>query len=165
VPLDIPDRTACFVDSNIFYYALTHTPGLSEPSQALMDRAIAGRISVSATIPVLSDTVHKIMAAEASRMVKRERAGIVGFMGHHPEIIGQLVEYPLALERLSVVPMNILSVDVELLRDATRIALQSHLMTNDALIVAVMRRHQLTHLITNDDDFDGVADLTVWKPR
>ena len=28
MPLDIPDGTACFVDSNIFYYALTHTPGL-----------------------------------------------------------------------------------------------------------------------------------------
>ena len=31
--------------------------------------------------------------------------------------------------------------------------------------VALMRRHELTHLVTNDDDFDRVAGLTIWKPR
>lgn len=38
-------------------------------------------------------------------------------------------------------------------------------LTNDAMIVALMRRHQLSHLITNDDDFDAVPGLTIWKPR
>jgi predicted nucleic acid-binding protein len=43
---------------------------------------------------------------------------------------------------------------------------QAHgLLTNDALIVAVMQRHGITHLATNDDDFDRVPGITVWKPR
>jgi len=31
--------------------------------------------------------------------------------------------------------------------------------------VALMERHQLTHWVTNDDDFDHVSGLTIWKPR
>jgi predicted nucleic acid-binding protein len=61
--------------------------------------------------------------------------------------------------------MTVLPTDTELLREATVLAVQNQLLTNDALIVALMRRHQLTELVTNDDDFDRVSGLTVWKPR
>jgi predicted nucleic acid-binding protein len=130
-----------------------------------MDRAIAGRISMSVSVPVLSDVLHKVMTAEASRLAGRDRAGIVGYLGKHPDLITRPVEYPLAMDRLSAVPMDILPVDGELLRSAARFAIQLHLLTNDAMIVALMNRHQLTHRITNDDDFDSVPGLTVWKPR
>ena len=29
MPLDIPDGTSCFIDTNIFYYALVPTAGVS----------------------------------------------------------------------------------------------------------------------------------------
>ena len=45
------------------------------------------------------------------------------------------------------------------------ISVEYGLLTNDAMIVALMQRHRLSHLITNDDDFDAVPGLTVWKPR
>jgi len=48
---------------------------------------------------------------------------------------------------------------------AAEVSKQLSLLTNDALIVALMRRHGIEHLATNDDDFDGVPDVTVWKPR
>jgi predicted nucleic acid-binding protein len=54
---------------------------------------------------------------------------------------------------------------MELLRTATRLAVTHGLLTNDSLIVAQMYRHQLTHLVTNDDDFDRVPGLAIWKPR
>ena len=38
-----------------------------------------------------------------------------------------------------------------------RVAVQYGLLTNDALIVALMQRHRLNHLASNDDDFDRVA--------
>lgn len=33
------------------------------------------------------------------------------------------------------------------------------------MVEALMQRHGLTHLFTNDDGFDGVSGITVWKPR
>lgn len=163
--LDLPDGTACFVDSNILYYALVPTPAVSEHCVALLDRTIAGRLSVSVSVPVLSDAIHKVMMSEAAQLASRDRSGIVGYLGKHPEIIAQLVEYPQAVQRLSAVPMHALPLDTELLNEATRLAIQFGLFTNDALIVRLMQRHQLTHLVTNDDDFDRVPGLTIWKPR
>jgi predicted transcriptional regulator len=39
------------------------------------------------------------------------------------------------------------------------------LLTNDAALLAHMQALGMTHLATNDDDFDKVMGITVWKPR
>jgi predicted nucleic acid-binding protein len=61
--------------------------------------------------------------------------------------------------------MVLLAADGPALAQATGVAQQVGLLTNDALIVTLMRRRGLTHLVTNDDDFDAVRNLTLWKPR
>jgi predicted nucleic acid-binding protein len=38
------------------------------------------------------------------------------------------------------------------------------LLTGDALIVAVMQAHGLSHLASNDTDFDRVPGLTRYAP-
>jgi len=165
MPLDLPDGTSCFVDSNILYYALVPTAGVSEACLKLLDRAIAGQVLLSVSIPVLSDTIHKVMISEAAQLAGRDRAGIIGYLNKHPELISRLVEYPQALGRRGGVPMHILPLDDQLLRDAARLSVQYGILTNDAMIAAVMQRHGIIHLVTNDDDFDRVGGLTVWKPR
>lgn len=165
MPLDLPDGTACFLDANILYYALVPTPGVSQHCLALLDRIIAGRVSASVSVPVLSDAIHKVMTSEAAQHTGRDRAGIVGYLAKHPEVIKGLVEYPQAMQRLGIVPKAILPVDDQLLGSASGLAVQHGLLTNDALIMALMQRHGLSHLATNDDDFDSVPGMTVWKPR
>lgn len=165
MPLEIPDGAVCLVDSNIFYYALVSTPGVSEHCLSILNRAVAGKISIAASVPILSDTLHKVMISEVAQLSRRGRAGLIAYLGKHPEIITRLVEYPQALDRLSVVPMNVLSIDEQLLREASGLAVLHGLLTNDALIVALMHRHGLIYLVTNDDDFDRVPDITIWKPR
>jgi len=59
----------------------------------------------------------------------------------------------------------ILPLEPATLAHAAEIAQQQSLLTNDAVSVALMRVHGLTHLVTNDDDFDGIPGLQVWKPR
>ncbi|MBA3441072.1 MAG: hypothetical protein H0T92_14500 [Pyrinomonadaceae bacterium] len=41
---------------------------------------------------------------------------------------------------------------------------QLHLLTNDALAFSVMEKLGVTHLATNDDDFDSVSGVKVFKP-
>jgi predicted nucleic acid-binding protein len=61
--------------------------------------------------------------------------------------------------------MQVLPADAEILFEATRIAQTHGLLTNDSIIVALMQCYAITHLATNDDDFDRVPGITVWKPR
>jgi predicted nucleic acid-binding protein len=165
MPLNLPDGAACFIDSNILYYALVPTTGTSGHCIELLNRAIAGDVRLYVSIPVLSDTVHKIMATEAAQKLGRDRAGIVTFLRNHPDVIATLTEYSKAMDRLRAVPMEILPIDVEILTAATRLAISCSLFTNDAMIVALTQRHQLMNLASNDADFERVPGLVLWKPR
>ena len=51
------------------------------------------------------------------------------------------------------------------LKEAERLLSQHGLLTNDSITLALMKHLGLTDLVTNDDDFDGVDWVTVWKPR
>jgi predicted nucleic acid-binding protein len=47
---------------------------------------------------------------------------------------------------------------------AAALSQQTGLLSNDALIVAVMQNHGLTNLASNDTDFDRVPGLTRYAP-
>jgi predicted nucleic acid-binding protein len=42
---------------------------------------------------------------------------------------------------------------------------EHRLLTNDAVTIAVMEKLGLIHLVTNDNNFDAITHLSIWKPR
>lgn len=105
------------------------------------------------------------MVAEAERKFGRSRAGLVNWLQRNRRRISELSEFQQAASELAGMGLRLLPADAAILVEATLISARLGLLTNDALIVALMRRHSLSNLVTNDDDFDGITDLTVWKPR
>jgi predicted nucleic acid-binding protein len=61
--------------------------------------------------------------------------------------------------------LEIVSVTLSHLMEAAVICATHGLLMNDATVVAIMRSEGIHDLATNDDDFDGIPDITVWKPR
>ncbi len=61
--------------------------------------------------------------------------------------------------------IGVLPTDSAALVEASVLSAQLGLLSNNALVVALIRRHALSDLVTNDDDFDAIAGLTIWKPR
>ena len=105
------------------------------------------------------------MLAEAVSLFGQTRAGLVNWLKRHRERITELSEFRQAASELSGMGLSLLPADAALLAEAATLSAQLGLLTNDATIVALMHRHALTNLATNDDDFDGIPGLTVWKPR
>lgn len=56
------------------------------------------------------------------------------------------------------------AITLELLARGADLSAQHRLLTNDALTLAVMEKLGVTALATNDDDFDAVEGITVYKP-
>jgi predicted nucleic acid-binding protein len=54
---------------------------------------------------------------------------------------------------------------ITILQQAAQLSITHELLTNDAAILAHMQTLGITHLATNDDDFDKVTGITAWKPR
>lgn len=148
-----------------FSYALVPTFDASPDCLSFLDRAAAGIITVSTNVQVWADVLHKSMTSETAQLTGRDISSMVGYLKRHPEIIERLSQWPLTIRRLNVVPMTLLGIDVAILEGAMLVAKSFGLLTNDATIVALMQQHGITHLTTNDDDFDRVPGLTIWKPR
>lgn len=165
MPLDVPAGQTVFLDSTILYYAFVNFPGATPLCAELLQRLAKGEVAGCLTTPVLNDAVHKIMCAEAKERYDQPRAGLVHWLKANPNCVKQLTHAAEVLRLVAAMPIAILPVDLDALVDAQRTAQSYGLLASDALIVAIVQRHGLTHLATNDDDFDSVAGLTLWKPR
>jgi predicted nucleic acid-binding protein len=165
MPLDLPENSACFVDANILYYHFVSTPLLSDPCTTFLEWAATGNVKVCTSLHILSETVHKVMLAEVEGRFGRNRAGLVNWLQHNRHRISELSRFQQAAADLARMGLCVLPTETTDLVEASILSAQLGLLTNDALIVALMRRHALSNLVTNDDDFDDIPGLSVWKPR
>lgn len=105
------------------------------------------------------------MTSLAAVQYNLARTNIVGWLKNHPDRIKTLSGLTQSATMLSTLPITILPSQTALLTAAATIGQAHGLLTADSMIVALMQQHGITHLATNDDDFDRVSGITVWKPR
>ena len=165
MPLDIPDSERCFLDANILYFCYVEQPLVSEACRNLLKRVQNGDIIGFSDVRSLNDCVHKTMLAEVSQRFGRSRERLVGWLKQHPEALAELPMSAKVADRLPLLRLNILPNEATMLPTVVSIAQSQRLLMGDSSIVALMQIHGITHLATNDDDFDRVPGITVWKPR
>jgi len=78
--------------------------------------------------------------------------------------VQQLVHFRSALQKIPQMGMQVLTIATPLVDAAAGISQSTGLLTNDAMVVAVMRANGLTNLASNDGDFDRVPGLTRYAP-
>jgi predicted nucleic acid-binding protein len=165
MPLNLASGSDCFVDANIFYYQAVDTPPFSDECTDFLDRTLNGDVRAFTSIHLLAEALHKVMLAEAAARFGLTRTNLIGWLKKNADCIAGLSEFVKAGQLFASMPLTVLPLDGPLLVETAGVCRQEKLLTNDAMSVALMRRHRLMHLVTNDDDFDAVSGLTVWKPR
>lgn len=164
MPLNIPSGSDCFVDSNILVYHFVEIGGSSAACRAFLGRVLRSEVVAFSTAACLADAVHRVMATEAQERFKL-KSKVVAWLQQHQSRIQELSAFLSAAKQLERLPLPLITVDQVVIHEAAEISRQHGLLTNDAVIVAAMRQQGLTHLATNDNDFDGIPGLSVWKPR
>jgi predicted nucleic acid-binding protein len=161
---DVPAGATVFVDANVLIFALTNHPGHGIACDAFLDRIENQEILAVASIHVLGEVVHRMMTIEAADRFGWPIQGIANRLRRHPTEVQQLVRPRQALDEITAARVGVLAVAAPEVGLATDISRQTGLLYGDALIVAVMRDHQLTHLASLDADFDRVPGLTRYSP-
>lgn len=161
---DIPDGVTCFIDATIFYYHLVNTPPLSDDCLNLLARAGTGAIRGVTSTVALAEATHKVMLAEVIRQHGLVPQGLIARLKKHPELLDHLTEHQQVLALAQALQITIVPITTDLLQRGAELSPQRRLLTNDALMFAVMEKLGVSHLATNDDDFDSIAGLTVYKP-
>jgi predicted nucleic acid-binding protein len=104
------------------------------------------------------------MMIEASRMQGSTSAKIKQRLLRNPAMAQQLRQFRTALEEILQGRLQILTIDPTLIIEAAKISQQSGLLSNDALLIAVMQAHRLTKLASNDTDFDRITGISRYGP-
>lgn len=145
MPLDVPASADVFIDANILHYAVVPIPPYTANVLPFIDRLRRSEFIAYLNFQALSDAHHKTMASLATSQHQLTPSSIVGWLKNHPQAIKSLTGLAQAATMLNSLPLNLLPTDSDLLTEAAIIAQTHDLLTNDAIIVALMQRHGLTH--------------------
>ncbi len=153
-----------FLDANCLVYAATADPTYGAACQRLLEEIENKNLQGCTSAHILGDLSHRLMTIEAALLFARPMTGIANWLRRHPVEVQHLVRYRQALDDLGAIPLPILPVTGPEVSRAADFSRLFGLLTNDALIVAVMQDHGLTHLASNDPDFDQVPGITRYAP-
>jgi predicted nucleic acid-binding protein len=104
------------------------------------------------------------MTLEACAVFGWPYAGIVNRLKRHPTEVQALTRYRQAIDDITAIGIQVLPVSGQQVSLAADVSRQFGLLTNDAVIVTLMRDRGLTHLASNDPDFDRVPGITRYAP-
>lgn len=161
--MDIPNGTDVFVDANIFVYAYAPDPQFGPPSEQLLERIEHNELRGFTSSHVLSDVAHRLMSLEACTVFGWPFAGIAQRLKRHPGEVQQLGRYRQAITAIIAIGVQIVPAFAHY-SSAASISKQHGLLTNDALVVALMGEHGLLQLASHDADFDGLPGITRFAP-
>jgi predicted nucleic acid-binding protein len=155
---------AVFVDANIFVYHFAPDPVFRASCGQLLQRIENQEINGFTSTAILSEVAHRLMTIEA-RTVFGWSSGKVAFrLKQNPSAIQCLSGFRKSIEQIVQSRIRVLSIPPSFVVTAAGLSQQTGLLSNDALIVAVMQAHGLTNLASHDSDFDRVPGITRYGP-
>ena len=161
---DIPLGASVFLDANTLIYHFTMDPDLGPACTELMERIDSRDIVGLTSTHVLSEIAHRMMTIEASQLFGWPFQGIAYRLRQHAAEVQRLSLFQRSVDEVLASSVQVLTISPSLISTAATVSQQTGLLSNDALIVAIMRANGLNHLASRDDDFDRVPGLTRYTP-
>ena len=153
-----------FLDANLFVYHFVADPLYGAACSQFLQRVENQEIRGLTSTHILTEMAHRIMTVEAIGACAWPVAGIARRLRQHPALVQQLAGFHQAVERVLQSRIQVLTIPVPLVAAGTMLSRQMGLLSNDALIVAVMQANGLSKLASSDQDFDRIPWLTRYEP-
>ena len=161
----IPAGTRVFLDANMQVYHFLQVEPLAQICRMLFGRIARREIRAFTSADVAADVIHRVMVAEAVAEFGLQRGDAVSYLKAHPQAVRELQQYKTIPREFTLARIHILAITYREIHNSKQFRDEYGMLTNDSVILAVMRRHKLVHLVTNDDDFKRVPGIKVWLPR
>ena len=161
---DIRAGSAVFLDSNTLIFHFTTHPKYGAACTRLLDRVEHREIEGVCSAHVLAEVVHRLMTIEAMNQLGWPPTRLAARLKKHHAEIANLRVYQVALTRVAQLGIQVLPLTENALVSAARLCHHFELLTNDAIIVAIMQQHAHQQIASLDADFDRVPGLTRYSP-
>lgn len=153
-----------FVDANTLVYHFGLHPGFGAACNQLLFRIEQQDLLGYTSTHVLSELAHRLMMVEASALPGWSANKIKLRLRQNPAALASLTQFRTAIETVLQSRIIVLSIAPALVASAAVVSQQHGLLSNDALIVAVMQSSGLANLASSDTDFDRVPGITRYAP-
>jgi predicted nucleic acid-binding protein len=160
---DLAAGESVFLDANPLVYHFAPDPHFGPTCHQLITRVGNNEILAFTSTHVLSEVAHHLMTLEASALFGWT-SKVVEHLRQQPAAIEKLTNFRQAIEKVPHLSIQVLTVPTSLIATAAAISQQFGLLSNDALIVAIMQANGLNHLASSDSDFDRVRGITRYSP-
>jgi predicted nucleic acid-binding protein len=160
----LPSKSIILADANILVYYFSQQSPVHLVCKEFVLRATRGEIQVFTSTPIVAEVIHRIMVAEAIERFNLLPGDAVNHLKRNPDAIRQLHKYRPVPSDIYNAGIRILPVDHTDLHRSREWREKHGLLTNDSLVVAVMKRHKIINLATNDPDFERIPGIQVWRP-
>jgi predicted nucleic acid-binding protein len=160
----VPAGAAIFLDANTLVYHFTSHPTFGPACTQLVKRIEHQHLTGFISTHVLSEIAHRLMTLEAVDRFGWPPTGIAARLRKHHVEIPKLSLHVQAVAQIPLMGIQAVAITPPLVEAATLTSQQFELLTGDALVVSVMQAHGLTHLASNDADFDRVPWLARYGP-
>lgn len=150
-----------FIDANIFIYNFC---AQSAECREFLIRCAKKELTGYTSTLVISEVLHRLMVAEALQKGLINEKYSVKQLKEKPEIVKTLSTYNYDVKKILEMNISILELTKEYLNDSEKIRKEEGLLVNDSIIIASMRVLGFANLATNDNDFDRIKWLRIYKP-
>ncbi len=161
---DLVTGDAVFVDANTLTYHFEPHARWGAACTQLLQQIENQQLVGYTSSHVIGEVSHRLMTIEAHTLLGWPIAGIGNRLRTHPAEVCKLGRFRAAVENLVQGHIQILTLTPALLVKGVVLSQQVGLLTNDALIVALMQAHGLSKIASNDADFDRVPGITRYAP-
>jgi predicted nucleic acid-binding protein len=160
----IPTGISVFLDANVFVYSYSGDATFGAASTDLLERVELRDLEGYISTHFFSEVARRLMTLEACQAFGWSYAGIARQLRRHPAQLKKLQEFRKALDDIVAIGIHILPVHAQNVLLVGDLSLQHGLLSSDALVAAIMQTNGLTHLASNDADFDHVHGVIRYAP-
>ena len=162
---DLASGAEVFLDANTFVYHFAPDPLYGADSNALLERIECQDVRGVTSTHVLTEFAHRLMTIEAVSLFGWPQTGIAYRLRKHAGEIRKLSVFKNSIDAVLKSKVGVLAIAPPSIALAASICQQSGLLSNDALLIAVMQSHGIANLASNDSDFDRVSGIVRFAPH
>jgi predicted nucleic acid-binding protein len=162
---DLVTGDSVFLDANTLVYHFTPHPQFGPACSRLVQRIQNQDLLGLTSTHTLGEVAHQLMLAEALTLPGWSPGKLKKRRRQNPGTLQTLTRFRTAVETVLRSRITVLTITPALVGTAAILSQQHGLLTNDALIVAVMQANGLTRIASHDADRGRVPGITRYAPQ
>ena len=161
---DLAANDHIFLDANTLVYHFASHQVFGPAANQLITRIENQQLQGYTSTHELTEAAHRLMMIEAATLPGWKPTKVKLRLLQNPSALQTLTLFRSAVETVLQSRLQTLVIVPSLIASAAVISQQAGLLSNDALIVAVMQAHALTNIASSDADLDRVPGITRYAP-